>query len=161
MKWENEWISEKKKVRLQFIEFIYHLSWLSNGHEDRNRELWHSALSNSFQISYIPQRVYLFIEEVELSQTTRMHTTTTHEEGKKDEQLLTITITINSSHLLRATENEPLIRDEMEYTVLEWSATTNQRRARDRVASLMKPNEMDCNRNLSRKPFEMWFKQAH
>ena len=65
------------------------------------------------------QRFYFFIEEVEMSQTTRMHTITAHEEGKKDEQLLPITITIKSSHLLRATENEPLIRDEMEYTVLE------------------------------------------
>ena len=65
------------------------------------------------------QRFYFFIKEVELSQTTRMHTITAHEEGKKDEQLLPITITINSSDLLRATENEPLIRDEMEYTVLE------------------------------------------
>ena len=44
-------------------------------------------------------------------------------------QSLSIAITTNSSHLLRARENEPLIRDEMEYTVLEWSVTTNQRRA--------------------------------
>ena len=65
------------------------------------------------------QRFYFIIEEVELSQTTRIHTITTHEEGKKDEQLLTITITTKLSHLLRARENEPLIRDEMEYTVLE------------------------------------------
>ena len=161
MKWEYEQRCEKKKARLQYIESIYHLKWLLNGHEDENRVLWHSVLSNSFWNSYIPQRFYFFIEEVEMSQTTRMHTITAHEEGKKDEQLLPITITINSSDLLRATENEPLIRDRIEYTVLEWSATTNQRRARDRVASLMKPNEMDCNRNLSRKPFEMWFKQAH
>ena len=128
MKWENEQRHEKKKVRLQYTESIYHLSWLSNGHEDENRELWHSVLSNSFWNSYMRQRFYFIIEEVELSQTTRIHTITTHEEGKKDEQLLTITITINSSHLLRARENEPLIRDEMEYTVLEWSITTNQRR---------------------------------
>ena len=49
--------------------------------------------------------------------------------GKKDAQPLPITITINSSDLLRARENEPLIRDEMEFTVLEWNSITNQRRA--------------------------------
>ena len=52
-----------------------------------------------------------------------------HDEGKKDVQLPPMTITTKSSHLLRARENEPLIRDEMEYTVLKWSVTTNQRRA--------------------------------
>ena len=57
-------------------------------------------------------------------------------------QSLSIAITINSSDLLRARENEPLIRDEMEYTVLKWSVTTNQRRAVTESPHSWNPTEL-------------------